>query len=624
MTWIGLGRRVSDERDAGFTMMELVVAMLVLTVVLVLLAVVQISALATVVEAKKLQQATAFGNEAMEQMRAIPWNTLSKGMYSNFLAVSGGDPLVSGGNLIVDPSNPVPLIVAPAGNDQDLDNPARPLFDESGSHIQVLSDTALGGTEFTVKAYVVDASGGAAFGIVGIVVVVEWTDRHGNTARTTMQSEAYRGNATGCGDPDTQPFLAACQSYFDASAGTGSVTAEISATNYDLDPALIVPEPLTFPETSTKYSLAMRSAGVAARIRSQQVNYADGYIQFGGNTLDDNDPSIPAIQNGFKVYNLTATDDVTNQSGWLPDAAGGFSQSSADEPEQAFSHSAAPSSIAMRARSDYARYGTIEAHMDTSCMSGIPDGQPCVYAELDNNATDWSTGSGYLLLTVDSQIFRLSRRLSEGSPSPGNEESAWAARFASAPGTSAAVGCTSLTGPGCVSAGADRTMAPLNIGRVINSSWNGDAPEGMVVLSGYTESVMVQRGENQKDTGPTFSRTGTLNYWNGTGYTPVYINDTPASHMTSPEYYNTVPVTWTSGDYTIVAETQIQILPPVVTTAAPDPDCQDSACTVSVSTGTIVIVSTYHIAWTNHDHFFIVATTIKPPSAQASYVGAPS
>jgi prepilin-type N-terminal cleavage/methylation domain-containing protein len=626
-------RRVARKHgDAGFSMVELVVAMMILSVILVLLAMVQISSLVTVTEARKLQQATAFANEAVEQMHSIPWNTLSKGMYSGFLAASGGDPLVSGGNLIVDGINE-PLQIADASSDQNLAMPAQPLFDQFGSHVQTRTDPSLTGVEFTIKAYVTDASGGKSDAAVGIVVVVEWENRHGGISRTTMRSEAYRGSITSCGNADTQPFLAACQSYFEATSSSGYILAEISAINVDPNPANIIAIPLMYPSTASEYSLGLRTAGASASISSQQVNYADGLVQFGGNAVDDNNPATAVIQTGFVPYTLRATDDATNQSGWeINPADVTVTQSSTAEDETYVNQTGTSPILYLQARSDYARPATIDASMTDSCLSGIPSGQPCAKVIISNN-TDLSTGSGYLWMTMndaDNTIFRLSRRLNESASgsTTGNVDEAWAARFVSASGSSA-VGCTTLTGPGCVSAGATRTMADLSIGDVSTGpvqSWNGDADRGMVILEGrpgvcnyYSEGVMAQRGENQKTTAPTATRCGQLEYWGPTGYVTIPIDASTSASIA------TEPVVWTDGDTTVTATTQVEIVPAYLNNPAPaDPNCQNEACAVNVSAGTIVIASTYDIAWPGHEFTLIVSTVVISPSAEASYTGAPN
>ncbi len=617
----------SRDRDAGFSLVELIVAMMVIAVALMVLIAVQIRAAVTVTEARKIQQATAFANEAVEQLHSIPWSILSKGMYADFVSASGGDPYVQGTNLKVD-NLTVPLIIAAPGSDgsggsQDLSSAALPLFDTSGKNVQVRDDPSLVGIDFTIRAYVTDSSGGSADGIVGLAVVVSWPEANGQTRHTTIWSEAYRGSAGACGDPDTQPFLAACQSFLQASSSSGNITVGISALNVDADPANIYPQSLMYPESGTEYTATVRTADAAATVRSQQVTYVDSLVEYGGNTWDDNDPATDEHNFGYNVHELYATDDLLNQGGWLASPLPvTTTQNGSEESQTTISHSSSP--VELWLRSDYGRIGTLTPSTTNSCLTGIPAGQACAKSTLSNNSSDWNTGSGYLIVDVDGQAIRASRRLSNESGSSGNTDLAWVGRFASAPGTSA-VGCTSLSGAGCVSAGATRTNAVLDIGTIVGGSWDGDAPDGMVVIQGdsgcsyYEDSVLVQRGANQTTTAPTVSRCGSVKYWNGTGYSTLSLS------ASTDAVVDSAPVTWTKDIYTVTGTTQVQVLPAVIDNPAPaDAACKTAACTVTAQSGAISIVSTYHLAWGSHEHVLIVTTTITAPSASATYKAAGS
>jgi hypothetical protein len=594
--------------------------MMIIAVALLALVALQIRAAIAVTEARKLQQATSFGNEAMEEMHSIPWNTLNRGLYSGFLAAGGGDSLVSAGNLNVDGTTRQ-LIVAASPNDQSPSNLARPLVNKNGSNQQVLNDPSLTGVNFTVKAYVLVPTGGNLTGIVGMAVVVEWPGRNG-TQHTTLWSQAYRGADSACGNADTQPFLAACQSYFEATASSGSVTVGISAS----DPASGLPESLMTPANGPEYTLSMRTASASAHLRSQQVNYVDGTLEYGGNTAADSDPSTPPVPSGYDVQTLQATDDITNQDGLLPNPPTfTFNQGSGADTEAFLSQPSSP--IDLQTRSDYQRTGTVTASTLLSCLAGIPAGQPCAKSSIANDNATELTGSGYLLMNVHGTTFRMSRRLSNEAAGTtiGNTDSAWVARLASQPG-SAAIGCTAVTGSGCVAAGAVRTNAVLSIGKVIdgNAKWGNDAVDGMVqVLGGtgcpyYTDSVGVQRGTSQTTAAPTVARCGQVRYWNGTGYTSVPI--TTAALPT----YATAQVAWTDGTYSVTAVSTVQVLPSVITNPAPtDATCITAACSAKVSAGTIYIVSTYDITWSGHEHLLIVTTTVTGSGASASYKATP-
>lgn len=625
-------------RDGGFSLVELVVAMMIIAVVLLLLVAVQISSAITVAEARKLQQATAYANEAAEQMRSIPWNILSRGMYYDFVAKAGGDPLVSGGQLDVDeldgPADPVPLIIAGVGDDglgtsQNLSIPALPLYTSTGSNKQVRTDPSLVGIEFTVKAYVVEASGIDKGNIVRFAVVVEWPGPRGNVSRTTLWSEAYRGGDTTCGNPDTQPFLAACQANLDASANSGGVSVAISA--HDDTPAETA---LPVVASGDKYSMAMDSATAVATLRTQQVSFVDARVEYGGNTTSS--PGIASVRAGYLAYDTFATDDASNPSGWpATDGPTVYTQLGTDpgfENETRVNSSGTPK-LDLRIRSDYNRRSSRTASTVNSCKAGVlPPGAPCAITSIENDNTNVLSGSGYLLMYLDGStstdhLIRLSRRLSENSGTAGNTDQAWAARFTGS-GGSAETGCQTLSGAGCVAAGATRTNADLYLGTVFNSTnyWSSGQSTiakitGNASCTYYEDSVSVQRGSNQKTTPPSVHRCGRVTYWDGTTMRPVDFDETTNAT------YNTEPVTWVDGNYTVTATMEIHIQPSSIDTLDPldTTNCVTDACSVIASSGSIVVTSVYRIEYPGYStHVLIVTTSINGPSASASFKAAPS
>jgi len=75
----GILRRSQIKRDDGFSLVELVVAMAIISGVLLGLVTLQTKAMVTIAQAKERQQATAIANEVLEQLRALPWNSITKG-----------------------------------------------------------------------------------------------------------------------------------------------------------------------------------------------------------------------------------------------------------------------------------------------------------------------------------------------------------------------------------------------------------------------------------------------------------------------------------------------------------------------------------------------------------------
>ena len=364
--------RVLNHREHGFTMVELVVAMLVIAVVIVSLIAVQISAALTIADARSRQEATALGNEALEQMRAIPWNVLSKGLDHDYLTASGGDSYVTSGNLVVDGLPAVPLVVATAAQDQNSALPWAPLFSATGSNKQVRTDPAGLKSPYTIRAYVTKPVGSPST-LVGLAVIVEWTNGRGKTNHTTIWSTAYKGS--GCGNLDTQPYLGACQALLDAEATSGSIVSQLTASTAS---APVTAVPLLGPaEASTVYFESMRTAGVAANVNSQQITLATGVIQYGGTTTDDNDlatqPGDMGWEQGFNIYEIQASDDVAWSGNPVNPTDLSIVPGVADETSQSFQ--SADSNLQIWGLSDYRRPATAETrvgyHVNTLCV-------PCI------------------------------------------------------------------------------------------------------------------------------------------------------------------------------------------------------------------------------------------------------
>jgi len=592
--------------------------MFIMGLVLVVIIGIQISAALTISDARVRQEATALGNEAMEQMRSIPWNVLSKGLASNFESISGGDPYVSSGNLEVD-NETVPLVVALATQDQNLAQPWPPLFSDTGSNKQVRVDASNLATTYTVRAYVTEGvSGGDT--TRGMAVVVEWTNHRGQTEHTTLRSTAYRGG--GCGNLDTQPYLGACQALLDSSASSGSIVTSVTASQVDGTPI-----PLLGPLSSNAlYSASVRTAGVAASASSQQVTIVQGVAQYGGSTVDDNlgttQPADMGWDNGYSFQVATASDDSAFSN--LPSSdSGSYVPTSIDEDERYVNDGG--HDVSFQALSDFLRPSTFTADAGGACRSGIPLNQPCAYATIADYPV-MTGGSGYILMYVNDNPLRLSRRISDLGAGA-NTEHAWAARFNTSAGTLSDVGCGVLTGEGCVSAGADRIMATLAIGTVIggptSGKWDGMADLGLVLVEGASgctnglyESVMVQRGASQQATVPNPTRCGQIRYWNGSAYATWNLQTVPNG------VHDTTPVTWTSGNYSITASANITVTAPAIIPSGPS-GCATDACVIFADAGGITITATYVISWPAATYVVTSVTTINPPSATASYKAAP-
>ena len=614
-------RRLSGRvPDSGFTLVELVVAMIIIAGVLMALIAVQISAAQAVVEARKRTQANAIANEAMEQLRATPWTYIQIGVDTRFNP-GGQDPYVTGGTVRLPGSSTSDTLIK---GTQDLSKPRPPLFDSSGSNVYQVTDAAVTNTLFTVRSYVIQPELGSV-NTVGLAVVVSWKGSDDKTKEIVLESVAYRG--TGCGDPDEAPYLSTCQATFEAIASSGTlITTVYATTTPDVD-GNSTPVNLLYPSTDPYYTMSMRSASVGASARGQQVTTVMAGAQFGGTERNDNDdstqPSSQGWVNGYAIKQVRASDDSSQTV--IPAEVASTTLTQANNAENAFTLST-PSitDVEFISRSDYRRPVTAMASTKlTSCKTGIPADQPCSFIQM-TNAASLEDGSGYILLRNGSAILRLSRRIAESAP-PANDDQAWVARFTKV-STNSAVGCQTVSGAGCMSAGADRTMARLMIGGFAAGSWSqAAATSGLAVLEGrtactggFTESVMVQRGSSQRTTAPTTTRCGQIRYWNGTGYTTVSIDGNRLDPI------STGTLTWGSGGYSITASAVIDATATNSIPDGADPYCADEPCSVRAETGTINILASYRITGPTFDYMVYSTTTIEGPNASVVYQEAPS
>jgi prepilin-type N-terminal cleavage/methylation domain-containing protein len=590
-------REVTGERDSGFSLVELVVAMIVIATVIVMLLVVQTSAVVTIVNASRIQQATAFGNQAMEAMRSVPWNTLKTGNSTNFAAASGGDPFLTGTSTIIVDGATYTVV----RGTQTLTNPKPPLFSSTGSNLVTLQDPSIPGVSFEIRAYVVNALGGTV-GAVGLLVIVRWTSLESGTSHNmVLRSTAY-APSTGCGSLDTQPYLGSCQDRYNSVSASGFATTSIASSDGSTGAAL----PLV--NGSDARTLTMRTAFATGTDDSIQATNVTGTVLFGGVSISDADGGAAA--SGFSTAVTAASDDNATLSGYPDDSYLASISATGDNTLV----SSGSSSFYFSAQSDYGRTGSSRSSVNTACLSGaLQAGQPCFYTAL-SGGSQASTRSyvawGYQGAFTD-VMYPFWR---EGGAT---NSYAGGGRFAAAKPTSTNYGCQTLTGSGCVSARAEYVQGLTLLGYIPTTSgkWSSNK-QSVVEIGAYTDSVLVQRGASQKATPPTFAKSGSVNFWNGSSFATS--NFTTATNGTIA---NTSPVTWTSTDgaVTITATAVIAISKPFGTPYNPSPTCTADVCSIDAGTGSLTVTIEYVVSSPSGTHTFTQDTTITGSSATASF-----
>lgn len=596
--------------DQGFTLVEVIVAMFVLAIVMLTIIFLQARAMTTNAESQARQAATAAANEAMEQLRAMPWNYLRKGLSSQWDDYAP-DPFLTGAQTISVNGKTYTLRVGTTGSDQDLSDPWPPLFDATGSNVQTIESGSGNGDQITLRAYTTaDLAGQTS--AVGLLVVATWEKRSdGSIEHTVLESTAYAPSA-GCGDLNNAPFLASCQAQFDATSSTARLDISATATTPDGATARPVLDGLDF------YSFQISSGTAATQVTSQQVSNAAAFGSLGGTLWDDEinltAPSAQGWTAGFTGYSVRASDDTT--AGASPANPGSITGIGANS-----SHSFTSDVFTLSGRSDDTRAATVTTKTTASCPTGltfaVTAGAPCASSLVPGS----SAGAPYMTLGVDGKDLNLTAVTSSTTTV---YDQAWAGRFATVAGNSS-VGCTSVsgTGAGCTSAGAQQAFGTVTIGDVKQTStWDGAAPNGLVVISSYQDSVRVQRGESDFATAPVFSRSATVQYWNGTSYSSQSIGASTADSWTIPD------TVWTGSGATITASGSV-LVSGSSTTSASTTDCVGGdGCIVDASNGDITVSITYLIEPTGASSLspwsLTVKTTLNGSQAGARFEESPN
>jgi prepilin-type N-terminal cleavage/methylation domain-containing protein len=77
---MGAPRRLRDGVEEGFSLVEVMVAMMVLVVVMFSVTYVLVNSLADTAYARQRSEATNLANQTIEEIRALPWSTINQGM----------------------------------------------------------------------------------------------------------------------------------------------------------------------------------------------------------------------------------------------------------------------------------------------------------------------------------------------------------------------------------------------------------------------------------------------------------------------------------------------------------------------------------------------------------------
>lgn len=484
----------------GFTLVELIVAMMIIGTVLLGLLGLQVSALTTTTSAKQRQQATALGNEVMEGLRALPYKDLIAGLSP---AAVTADPNITSGNFKPAVNTAIDeVVVQRTSNIEGLE----PLSGDDGTNITTFTSA---GADFKARSYVtreVSASPGEP---LWLSVVVSWTSTitDGETKQQLFRSQVY--SPAGCLDLADHPYSGPCQPflYGDASIGGGRVSV--------VGPTASSPAVAGASVDAIALSLAAGSAGVAA----EQSTSVRTRATTGGATTNVGTTVVEA--RGQKTATTLADDDQSQASQVLASDSASLTQADASALGAAGTYTTVTLSPQ---DSDAATLLSAVSPTGTECaqpVMGYAVGQPCS----NTTVTDAGTARGQIDFTtatlgLDLPPFDVFTAEASGAPSI-----ARTGRFVTTPGNGI---CAAVSGPGCVGAKAARSLGATTVGGLPAGDEDGLASsltEGLIRVTGYQDEVTSEHGPATAAVGLVASRSGTLSYWNGSGYTNLVVGE---------------------------------------------------------------------------------------------------
>jgi prepilin-type N-terminal cleavage/methylation domain-containing protein len=166
--------------DAGFTMVELIIAMVIIGGTLVGLLLFQVGSMQSSQTSRERQQATGLANQVVERVRTLAPTEIRKGMDTADLTAGLPDSNLAAGKLTFPGISPSETLTTSTGL-----NPAAPL----SPYVQPASATTLDGRVYDVRAYVTAADvGGNSY---WLTVIVRWTSRGRQGAPVLVRTYIY-------------------------------------------------------------------------------------------------------------------------------------------------------------------------------------------------------------------------------------------------------------------------------------------------------------------------------------------------------------------------------------------------------------------------------------------------
>jgi len=579
--------------DDGFTLVELVVAMLVIAVVLTALIGLQLGSMRTVALAKQRQQATALSNQVMERVRALPLDVVKQGLNSGDLT---GDPNITGANFT--PTYDAAIIEPLVLTNSQAQEPLYP-------HVQAALTSTVDDVHYDVRSYITLADGSTVNGFM-LSTIVSWSSpaTGGITKTEAVRSRLF--SPAGCLSTTNHPFSGPCQAFLYGSGGTTTASVQIRTATTGQAPVVGLPMiegDLLLPALTTNAQLEQTVSGLAKITTSGARSDSTLSGQVSSNAQADTDPGTGVLSMS-QQYAVSQSATALTSSG----AGGTFT----------FTPSLSDTGTVVGASTSTATPACADS-IGTAFLTG----QVCASSFVQAGG-----GSSAVLDLGDIGGRDLPAMTLLSMASPSAPTHAFSARMLAA----TSVWCVGTSGIGCMATGAARTIGDVAIGRLPATSGEDlSLPAGftgMVRMTGYADKASTQAGVGiaASTTSATAQRTGgTLTYWGANDA----MNTVSLTGVTASVTY---PLGTVIGTYRLTGTPEILItmtgtvtLRPVDSTFTGTPGCQNAACVLKASSGSIQSSITYRITSGGIEvGHFIVATDLGALVTSSTYKAAPS
>ncbi len=594
----GFRRSAQAHGDDGFTLLELVVAVIIVFTVMAAMIGLFVGSLRTVTQAKQRQTAAALATQTLERLRALPYDVIKVGV-NNGTAAYTADPNIADG------ATATPRLFRGTIDELLLANASQVTAPLSNHRVV----TTVEGIAYTVGVYVTQAA--TPQPAYNLTAMVTYSTNASKGTKTVIQrSTAY--SPSGCLSTATHPFAGPCQASFSALAG---ITAGSIVVSNPADPSALITGlggtaiGLELPEVSASTGIEQTTT-ITAGVKTTAATATNGATTTtsGGQTAAtaaDSDPSTPAAGASDSKTAPAQTSTAQTLTGLIGTLT---ATPTTTDPGNAASQVSAGATGCVA--SDAA--GTVIAS-GQPCASGMVRGLGTT-AAVNVDLTDFGAGGAVPNLPPFSAV-------SVGQA--GVVSRAMAGRFTAANAQT----CTLVSPPNCAHAGVTRTLGTVTVGSLPPRNGGDTGPAAYTnsfSLTGLKETARAESGTGARP--PVMTRdAGTLSYWNGATYTSVVL---PASPVADAAYDPpAVSMAYKAGGVGYVGlsvDSVINVSKVVAGTVSPA-GCIPLACTQQATSASSLTADTLYIVTLNgvEQTRFTVRTNLGALIAESSYRAAP-